>query len=146
LNFELAAATGAAPVRVEGVSTSVQPTAQIRVRRARGADLIGAVIVDTAKGQAPKTDRAKAKLTNGMHHAAIMLHQYVIREFPGDDARPSADNCVIFHTHRPEHVTAPDPYRRIYRDIEAECRNIPRARPEISKPTGYDPADAEFGS
>lgn len=142
LNFELAAA--AAPLRVEGVSISVQPTAHIRVRRSRGVDLAGAVIIDTAKGALAKTDKARAKLTNGMHHAAIMLHQYIVREFPGIDPRASADHCVIFHTNRQERVTAPDPYRRIYRDIEAECRNIARAWPTILEPPGYDSADAEF--
>jgi len=142
LNFELAAA--ARPLQVEGVSISVQPTAHIKVRSSRGVDLAGAVVIDTAKGPLPRTDKARAKLTNGMHHAAIMLHQYAVREFSDPDPRPSADYCVIFHTNRQERVTAPDPYRRIFRDIEAECRNIARAWPTIPEPVGFDPKDAEF--
>lgn len=142
LNFDLASA--ASPIRVEGVSVSVQPTSHIRVRRPRGVDLAGALIVDTAKGQIPKTDKARSKLTNGMQYAAIMLHQYAIREFPGADPRASADHCIIFHTNRPERVTAPDPYRRLYRDIEAECRNIARAWPTIPEPPGYDSRDADL--
>lgn len=54
LMFEPAAA--APPMTIEGVMVSVQPTARIRVRRLRGADLAGAIIVDVAKGTTLKSD------------------------------------------------------------------------------------------
>jgi len=141
LNFELAAA--APPLQIEGVSISVQPTAHIRVRRLRGADLIGAVVVDPAKGEAPKTAAAKTKVTDGMTHSAILLHQYVTRGFPGKDPRPSTEHCFVFHMHRQERVSAPYPYRRLYRNMEAVCRNIARSWAAIEPPRSFDPAYAK---
>jgi hypothetical protein len=141
LNFELAAA--ASPLQVEGVSISVQPTAHVRVSRPRGVDLVGAVVIDAAKGEAPKTETAKIKVADGMAHSAILLHQYVSREFPGKDPRPSTEHCFIFHTHRQERVCAPDPYRRMYRNMEAVCRNIARSWAAIPAPINFDPAFAE---
>lgn len=142
LNFERAAP--AAPLSIEGVSVSVQPAAHIRARRPRGAPLIGALIVDVAKGQTPKTDSAKARVSDGMRHAAILTYQYVAREFPTDDPKPSPDHCVIFHTHRQERVTAPDPHRRMYRNIEAVCRNIARSWNAIDPPASFDPSCAVY--
>ena len=142
LNFELAAA--APPLRVEGVSISVQPTAHVRVSRPRGVDLIGAVVIDTAKGESPKTEVAKIKIADGMAHSAILLHKYVARAFPGKDPRPSAEHCFVFHAHRQERVCAPDPYRRTYRNMEAVCRNIARSWEAIPEPANFDPAFAEY--
>jgi hypothetical protein len=141
LNFELAAA--AVPLHIEGVSISVQPTAHVRVRRPRGVDLIGAVVIDTAKGETPKTDAAKIKIADGMEHCEILLHQYVACEFPGKDPRPSTEHCFVFHAHRQERVAAPDPYRRMYRNMEAVCRNVARGWENIRPPANFDPAFAE---
>jgi hypothetical protein len=73
-NFELA--PPAAPIKVGELSVSVQPTAHIRVRRPRGVDLMGAVIIDTAKGQTPKSDAAKYRTNRAMVYSAIIVHQY----------------------------------------------------------------------
>jgi len=142
LNFYPAPA--AAPIKNEGVSISVQPTAHIRIRRGRGVDLVGAILVDPAKGDAPKTDISQARVTDGMEHAAILIHQYVVREFPGEDPKPSADHCVVFHSFRQQRVAAPDPYRRKFRNIEAVCRRIAREWDGIEEPPAFDPASAIY--
>jgi hypothetical protein len=49
----------------------------VTVRRQRGKELAGAVIIDTAKGTEPKTDDAAARLTEAMTHAAYLLHEHV---------------------------------------------------------------------
>lgn len=63
---------------VEGVRINVRPTVRIRLRKLRGADQVGALLVDVAKGQAPKTDESAARVANAMTHSAIVLHQYVV--------------------------------------------------------------------
>jgi hypothetical protein len=142
LNFELARA--ASPLKIERVSISVQPTAHIRVKRPRGSDLIGAIVIDTAKGQTPRTDAARLKVLNGMTHSAVLLHEYVVREFPDGDPRPSTEHCLVFHAHRQDRVCAPNPYRRIYRNIEAVCRNIAVGWDAITPPLGFDQQFAEY--
>ncbi|WP_428489671.1 hypothetical protein [Rhodopila sp.] len=137
LNFELAAPSPA--LKIGGVSVSVQPTAHIRVRRARGADLMGAIVVDTAKGQTPKTEPAKRRTNKAMYCSAIMVHLYLLREFAADDPKASAEHSIIFHTTRQDRVCAPDNYQRMLRNFEADCRGIERAWPYISPPPGFDP-------
>jgi hypothetical protein len=137
VNFELAAP--ATPLKMEGVSVSVQPTAHIRVRRPRGVDLIGAVVIDTAKGQTPKTEVTKRRAEREMLYSAIMVHQYLLREFTEDDPKPSAEQSIIFHTFRQQKMRAPDNYLKILRNLEADRRTIGRAWPDIKEPTGFDP-------
>jgi hypothetical protein len=100
LTFEPAPA--AQPLRIQGVSVSVQPTAHIRVKRIRGADLVGAIVVDLAKGIESKTEESKSRTTAGMLHSAALLHQYVTSALARDGALPSAEHCVIFHSYRQE--------------------------------------------
>jgi hypothetical protein len=128
---------------IEGVTVSVRPSAHIRVSRQRGADLHGAVLIDVAKGIEPKTDEAKVRLTNGMMHSAIVLHQHVVETTP-EDAKTSPEHCFIFHAHRQERVTAPTNSRRTYRNIEAVCRNIARSWDGIVPPDSFDKKRATY--
>jgi len=138
INFERASA--ASPLKMEGVSISVQPTAHIRVARPRGCDLVGAIIVDIAKGDIPKTEDSASRITNGMMHAAALIHQYVSNVFHGQDVKASQPHCVIFHTHRQERVCSPDNYWRMLRNVEAVCRNIARSWDGIVPPSSFDPS------
>jgi hypothetical protein len=142
LNFENAPA--ARPLRIEGVSVSVQPTAHIRVKRMRGADLVGAIVVDLAKGIEAKTEESKSRTTAGMVHAAALLHQYVTNTLAREDARPSSDHCVIFHSYRRERVSSPSNYRRKLRNVEAVCRVIARGWNDIVPPPSFDPNFATY--
>ncbi|WP_128080079.1 hypothetical protein [Roseicella frigidaeris] len=136
LNFEPAQA--APPLRIEGVTVSVQPTAHIRVRRPRGTDLAGAIVVDVAKGIALKSDEAVARRSDGMRHAAVLVHEYVAGALGPDGAKPSPDHSIIFHSHRQERVCAPSGYRRMLRNVEAACRNIARSWEGIQPPANFD--------
>src|SRR4029077_15978 len=79
--WTLELAPAAAPLKLNGVSVSVQPTAHIRLRRARGADLAGALLVDVAKGDTLRTDEAKARASKAMSFASMLLNQYVVGIF-----------------------------------------------------------------
>ena len=140
MNFE--AAPPAAPLKIEGVVVSVQPTAHIRQRRPRGCDLVGALIVDLAKGTTPKTDETKARVASAMRYGTILVHQYVCATLSGEDSRPSPDHAIIYHAHRQERVCAPAAGRRLSRNIEAVCRNIARSWDGIQPPANFDPAFA----
>ncbi|PPQ43986.1 hypothetical protein CKO39_09990 [Rhodopseudomonas palustris] len=138
----------AAPRRleIERVTVSVRPSAHIRVSRQRGNDLHGAVLIDVAKGIVePKTNEAKARLTEGMTHSAIILHQHVVETTPAD-GKPSPEHCFIFHTHRQERVVAPTNYKKTYRNIEAVCRNIARSWDGIVPPPNFDKKRATYRS
>jgi hypothetical protein len=135
------------PLLMQGVIISVRPTVRVRVHRPRGKDLIGALVVDTAKGILPKTDDAAAKLTNGMIHAATLLHRQVnevVAEQGLNDAKVSPDHCVVFHTHRQQRVTAPTNSRKLIRNIEAVCRGIARGWDNIDPPPNFDAARARY--
>ena len=132
------------PMMIEGVKVSVQPTALIRVERPRGKPLRGAIIVDTAKGQEPKTDEAKAKATLGMTHAAYLLHELVANSVATDDEKPSAEHCMVFHSHRPELVCSPSNYRSQLRNMEAACRDIVASWDGIQPPASFDAARASY--
>jgi hypothetical protein len=138
INFERA--FPASPLKIEGVSVSVQPTAHIRIVRPRGCDLVGAIIVDIAKGDIPKTEDRAARITGGMMHAAALIHQYVSNTFHGQDVKASQPHCVIFNSHRQERVCAPDNYGRMLRNVEAVCRNIARSWDGILPPSSFDPS------
>lgn len=137
-NFNMEMAGPAAPLRIEGVAVSVQPTAHIRASRPRGADLVGAVVIDLAKGTEPKTEEAKYRVRSGMEHAAILVHQYVTGHFGTDGVKSSPEHCIIFHTHRQDRVCAPDNYRRAMNNIEAVCRNIARSWDGVAPPLNFD--------
>src|ERR1700730_11367159 len=142
LSFEFAPA--ARPLRIQGVSISVQPTAHIRVKRIRGADLVGAIVVDLAKGIESKTEESKSRTTAGMLHAAALLHQYVTNTLARDGARPSSQHCIIFHSYRQERICSPSNYRRMLRNVEAVCRNIARGWEDIIPPASFDPRFAVY--
>ena len=132
----------ASPLKIEGVTVSVQPTAHILISRPRGSDLAGALIVDLAKGTSPKTPEAIAKMANGMVHAAVLIHEYVANALPSADTKASPEHSIVFHSHRQERVCAPASYRRMLRNVEAVCRNIARSWDGIKPPPAYDPAFA----
>ena len=126
LQIERAPHTGH-PIDIHGLTVNIRPTAHIREVRPRGGSFVGALLIDTAKGIAPKTPEAQRRLTNAMTHAAILLHQYAVAVLAAEEARPSPAHSVVFHTHRQERVGAPSNYRRTFRNIEASCRGIVRA-------------------
>jgi hypothetical protein len=117
----------------------VQPPAHIRVKRIRGADLVGAIVVDLAKGIESKTEESKSRTTAGMLHSAALLHQYVTSALARDGALPSAEHCVIFHSYRQERTCSPSNYRRMLRNVEAVCRNIARGWADLVPPPSFDP-------
>jgi hypothetical protein len=81
-------------------------------------DLVGAIVVDLAKGIASKTKESKSRTTVGMLCAATLLHQYVTNTLARDDARPSSDHCIIFRSYRQERVSSQSNYRRMLRNVE----------------------------
>lgn len=129
---------------VEGVRINVRPTVRIRLRKLRGADQVGALLVDVAKGQAPKTDESAARVANAMTHSAIVLHQYVVDTLPEDGSKPSLDHTIVFHSHRQQAVTAPTNHKRRYRNIEAACRSVASRWDSIKPPPAFDPAAAVY--
>lgn len=142
--INLKRAPQASPLMIEGVRVNVRPTAHIEVARPRGAKLFGAMLIDVAKGIIPKTDEASARLTNGMTHSAILLHQHVTQAFEFEDGKPSLEHSIVFHTHRQERVCAPSAYRKMLRNIEAVCRNIARGWDGIKAPASFDPKRASY--
>lgn len=132
------------PMMIEGVKVSIQPTALIRVERPRGKPLRGAIIVDTAKGQEPKTDEAKAKATAGMIHAAYLLHELVANSVVADDEKPSTEHCMVFQSYRPQLVSSPSNYRSQLRNLEAACRDVVSVWNDINPPPSFDPSRARF--
>jgi hypothetical protein len=139
-NLELA--PPAKPLRVNGVSVSVQPVAHIRIRRPRGCDLIGALLVDVAKGA--QTDDAKARASRSMSFASMLVNQYVVSVFPGDDPRPSTEHSIVFHAYRQERQNCPANYRRPMPNMEAACGIIRRGWDGINPPPDFDPAFAIY--
>jgi hypothetical protein len=131
---------------MEGVSISVRPTVGIRVRRVRGADLVGALIVDLAKGASLRTDDAQQRATKAMIHAAIVLHLDVTDALCADGTKPSQDHCVVFHSYRGERVAAPSNYRRVLRNMEAVCRGVSRGWDKIEPPPNFDERQARHRS
>ncbi len=137
-------APAATPLKVDGVSISVQPTAHIRAVRPRGCDLVGAIIIDPAKGVDVKTELAVAKRKEGMECAAMIVHQYVERTFDGQDVKASQPHCVIFHSYRQENVCCPENYKKTLRNIEAVCRNVTRGWDGIVPPNGFNEKEARY--
>lgn len=128
---------------IEGVRINVRPTAHLQVVRPRGGKFLGAIVIDVAKGILPKTDEAAARLTNGMTHSAILLHQHVSESFSEDEGKPSLEHCVVFHTHRQERICAPNAYRKMLGNMHAACRNIARGWEGIIPPPNFDPSRAK---
>ena len=124
------------------MKVSVRPTVHVRAPR-KNTDLLGALVVDLAKGTLPKTDEAQAKLTKAMTHAAVLVHQYAEAIF-GAEAKTSKEHSVIFHTHRQEWVRAPSNYRGMLRNMEAVCRNIARSWVGIPPPDTFDAKFATY--
>ena len=133
-----------APLVIEGVKVSVQPTVLIAVARPRGKDLRGAALIDTAKGTVPKTDDASRRATDAMTHAAYLIHELVAGSIAEDAARSSPEHCIVFHAHRPELVVSPTNYRKPLKNVEAACRDIAAAWNTISPPPSFDPALARY--
>jgi len=125
------------PLQFEGVTINVLPTAMIRARRARGSDLLGALIVDLAKGDPLRTEDARGKAANAMLSTAMLLHQHVAA-LCGEEAKPSAEHCVVFHSYRGERVCCPSSYRTAMRNLAALCRGVARAWPDIQPPASFD--------
>jgi hypothetical protein len=107
--------------------------------------LVGAVVVDVAKGEEAKTDAAKARARDPMEHSAIVLHQHVV-EALSEEGKPSPEHCFIFHTNRQDRVSAPTNYRRTYLNIEAVCRNIARSWNGVVPPASFDKSRATYRS
>jgi hypothetical protein len=131
-------------LNLNGVAVSVSPTVYVRVPRSRGGDLRGALIVDNARGIAPRTDEAQARMTRAMTATAILLHQYVADTVCASDERPSPTHCIVFHAFRQERVSAPSGYRRAFRNMEAACGSIARGWAAITPPPSFDPDRATY--
>ncbi len=143
VNYQLAGRPKA-PLEYSSVLVSVWPTAKIRIVRPRGADLIGAVIIDLAKGIIPKSDAAKARAKEEMTHSAVLLHEYALQNLAEDGAKVSPEHCYIFHTHRQELVPAPTGYKKMLNNMVAACGHISRGWDRIVPPPGFDSAKARF--
>jgi hypothetical protein len=135
------------PLDINDVKISVRPTVRIRVSRPRGKDLIGALLIDNAKGTLPKTPEAEAKLTSGMCYAAALLHRQVaeiVAESGTDEVRVSPEHCVIFHPYRQQQIASPTSSRKMIRNVEAVCTGVARGWDRILAPTSFDAAKARF--
>jgi len=143
LNFER---VSPARLPMEGVSISVRPTIGIRVRRIRGADLVGALVIDLAKGVSLRSDDAQQRATKAMVHSAIILHLYTVDRRCADGSKSSQDHCIIFHSYRGERVAAPSNYRRMLRNMEAVCRIVARGWNNIEPPPSFDERQARYRS
>lgn len=132
------------PRLIEGVKVSIQPTALVSIVRPRGSTLRGAIIIDTAKGVEPRSDEARNRTTAAMTHAACLLHDHVAHAIVQDGERPSAEHCMIFHTHRQELEASPTNYKKVIRNVEAACRDIANAWQNISPPFSFDAAKARY--
>ena len=141
ITLERVGAAGA--LNLQGVKVSVRPTVHVRAARPKGTDLLGALVIDLAKGTLPKTDEAQARLTKAMTHAAVLVHQYTEAVF-GAEARTSKDHSAVFHTHRQEWVCAPNNYRGMLRNMEAVCRNIDRSWGGVVPPDNFDATLATY--
>lgn len=144
--FERLPQTGR-PVQSEGVHISVRPTVRIRVSRPRGKDLIGALLIDHAKGIPPKTTEAELKLTNAMSHSAAILNRQVseiLAEGGRDDEKVSTEHCIIFHTYRQQQVCCPGNSKKMMNNIDAVCRNMARGWAGVEPPAGFDPSKARY--
>jgi hypothetical protein len=131
-------------LNIADVAVSVFPTVWLTKRRMRWADLVGGLIVDFAKGDACKTDEAKAKAAKAMMHSAILLHSYVERERCHDGSKPSPEHCLIFHVHRGDVAEAPSGYKRDLHNIHEACRGIADRWEKIRAPSSFDPAKAAY--
>ncbi|NMJ42811.1 hypothetical protein GWK16_16315 [Roseomonas sp. JC162] len=132
------------PMVIEGVTVSVQPTIWLRFNRNRGLDLAGAVIVDPAKGGMLKSADAQAAALLASQVTAVMVHRLVERAITQDGVRASADHCIVFHSHRQTATPAPASHKRMARNVEAACRAIVRAWPDVEEPAGFDPKRATY--
>lgn len=132
------------PHVIEKVKISIQPTAILTVSRPRGKDLIGLLLVDTAKGIEPKTPEAATKLTNGMIHASYLLHEHAINAVVTENNKASTDHCMVFHSHRPELVVCPSNYKKMLGNMKAACRDIAAAWESIDPPPSFDPKKAKY--
>ena len=144
--FERLPQTGR-PISAHGVTISVRPTVRIRVSRPRGKDLVGALLIDTAKGLVPKTPEAEAKLSKAMTHTAVIVHRQVAEiyaETPEDGVQVSPEHCVVFHSHRQQRIECPSGSRKMMRNIEAVCRHIAGGWNGIAPPPSFDPAKARY--
>ena len=110
----------------------------------KGLDLVGALILDPARGTPNKTEVAQAKATAAMEYAACLIHQHVAETMCGGGEKPSAEHCVVFHAFRGERVCAPASYKKKLGNMEAVCRVITRAWEETSPPPAFNPALATY--
>lgn len=131
---------------IEGVKISVWPTVWLRQARPKGADLVGALMLDFAKGLPLRTDAARQKALTAMEFTTYLLHRKVAAERCSDGSKVSGSLCVMHHLHRGESVSAPDNYRNKLKNMEAVCRAIFRQWDTILPPAQYDPSDATIRS
>lgn len=129
---------------VSGVKISVQPTTLLRVARSRGAPLRGAVIVDLAKGTAPKSDDLKARATRAMAFTAMLLHDLVSNTVVSTGEKASPDHCYTFHSYRQERVASPTNYRKSFNVMEATLRAVRDLWASIQPPASFDPSRARY--
>jgi hypothetical protein len=124
---------------VEGVRINVRPTVRIRLRKLRGADQVGALLVDVAKAG---TKNGRIRRPGGERHDALGDRSAPVcsRHMPEDGSKPSLDHTIVFHSHRQRAVTAPTNHKRRYRNIEAACRSVASRWDSIKPPPAFDPA------
>lgn len=128
---------------IEGVRIHVQPTVDIRIRKPKLPHRIGAIVVDLAKGNIPKTEAAEIKLTESMVHSAVLLHEFV-SVIENDELKADPEHCVIFHAHRSERVCAPKNHKNKMKNIKAVCRGIARSWEHAEPPSAFDESNAVY--
>ena len=130
-------------LEIEGVRVSVRPTARIRIKRQRGCDLVGAVVIDFAKGSEIKTELAMARIVTALEHTSMLIHQSVSDNCSPED-RASTENCYVFHVFRQQTVRCPESYKRQLGNVEAVCRTIAGQWASIPPPPGFDESKAQY--
>lgn len=118
------------PGIVEGAKISPRSTARVTVARSRGRDLIGAILVDAAKGIEPRTREAQERATSAMQHSAFLLREPVANVIA---ARHEAllRACLHLSPPAPEPVTRPANHKR---QREGCGSSVPRHCDAVGEP------------
>jgi hypothetical protein len=114
---------------IEGVRVSVQPEVVFSTKHRGGVTKIGAIILNTGKGENLSLGRAGAKYKVGDYFTVLLLRMLEGRlKMVGV---PLHTKCYAIDIFREEVYTAPASYKTLLKHIEAACRSIVRQWKEI---------------
>jgi hypothetical protein len=114
---------------IEGVRVSVQPEVVFSTKHRGGVTKIGAIILNTGKGENLSLGRAGAKFKAGDYLTVLLLRMLATRL--KTIGMPLHTKCYAIDIFREEVYTAPASYKTLLKHIEAACRSIVRQWKEI---------------